>query len=258
MQAAEEEEGLLVSMDADLLAAEQCSDTDSENAEDVALDDALAQLQELEKSSKAEPAAQPLPAENFPAESRPAGVAPELSAEEKRRIVMERLAAKEARISTLPEDAPASKELASSSKSRKKSGTEIVVKVGEYGELHFYPLHNNVTAICRCPGHGADCKKTRTMNAPKPKAAGSSGSSKGGVREGQGRPIGLLVRWLQLQDQHASRQSHCENSIMLTISLEERQSAREFFRALPDAHKILSKERAKRDDEPHDEPDFIY
>ena len=94
------------------------------------------------------------------------------------------------------------------------------------------------------------------MNASK--HTGSS-SSTGSVRSGQGRPIGLLVHWLRTQEQHVSRQSHCEQSVPLMYSFEERAAAREFFKSLPDSEKILTKERPQREeDEPTEEPDFIY
>ena len=137
--------------------------------------------------------------------------------------------------------------------SRKKSGTEVVVEVPPYGSLHFYPIQNNMTAYCRCKKH-FDCKKNRTFNAAKSSASSSSKS----VRDGQGRPVGLLVQWLRDQGNHSSRADHCAQHVMMTFSHASRKDARAWFKTLPGSDKILSKERAKRDDEDDSEPDFIY
>ena len=138
---------------------------------------------------------------------------------------------------------------------RNRSGVTTVVSVGRYGELHYYSASNNLTAYCRCPKHvnpGNDCRKSRTLNAVK-----KASSDKAYVRDGQGRPVGLLVHWLMLQDECEDRKAHCNAEVLFHADPKKRAEAREFFKTLPGADQILSRERLQRDGE-EEEPDFIF
>ncbi|CAE7868087.1 unnamed protein product, partial [Symbiodinium necroappetens] len=220
------------------------SNTDSDHSE--ALDLALEQLEKE------------LPADAAPPDAEQAATArPETSLEEQRQALLSRLEAKAAETTTADSvaDAEAAVGAATSRAGRKKTGTEIVVPVGHYGELHYYPPSNSCTAICRCKRHGNDCKKSRTFNELKNRSSGSR--DRESLRSGQGRPVGLLVQWLMCQDSHPDRQTHCDTALPLLFSLDERKTARAFFSSMPKADEILRRERAQKPGE-SEEPEFIY
>ncbi|CAE7241841.1 unnamed protein product [Symbiodinium sp. CCMP2592] len=230
---------------ADNVENDRHSNTDSDHSE--ALEMALEQL------------AQELPADAAPPDSKQAAPAHRgTSIEEREQALLSRLEARAAETpaaDSVPQDDEAA--VATSRAGRKKTGTEIIVPVGHYGELHYYPLNNSCTAICRCKRHGNDCKKGRTFNELKRPARSSGSRDRESVREAQGRPIGLLVHWLMCQDSHPNRQAHCDTALPLHFSLDERKKAREFFSTMPKADEILRRERAKKPGEA-EEPDFIY
>ena len=261
-----------VLQDVDNGASDNGSNTDSDHTE--ALDMALELLEEqLGSSGPIESGEKPASLKADPADTAEPATIPttvdqlRLSVEEKRAALLRRMEARDAKAAKAapvakdavpdPESGPA--EIDSRS-TRKKTGAEIVVPVGTYGSLHYYPLNNTCTAICRAKGHH-DCKKSRTFNPFRKGGSGSksSGSAAGSssVRDGQGRPIGLLVHWLMCQGSHASRQSHCESSLPLRFSLDERKKAREYFSSLDRANEILERERPTKEGET-EEPEFIY
>jgi hypothetical protein len=108
---------------------------------------------------------------------------------------------------------------------------EDVFRVPALGELRFNGRMNNITACCSFPGHGsgaiAKCRKVRTCNPA------SSSSSAG--RNGQGRPIGLLMTWLRNPETHADsswKPSH-----------DERLQSRTFFYTCPGSQEFAAHER---------------
>ena len=110
-----------------------------------------------------------------------------------------------------------------------------VLQVGTWGELRFYRKTNNIVA--HCSKHiEQDCRRSRTMVA-------------NSARPGQGRPIGLLVAWLQDPDCH-------EQGRAATHSRADRKAAREFYNSLPNAKEFGCHERQREQGE-CDEPDVI-
>jgi hypothetical protein len=111
--------------------------------------------------------------------------------------------------------------------------------VAPFGELRYNIRFGQMSAVCTM--HGNDCRKTRSCT----QAVRSSGSS------GQGRPLGLLVAWLIDGANHDSRADHF--SSVPTLTLANRQDARQFAMRSPEASDFASFEREKRANEA-DEP----
>ena len=59
-----------------------------------------------------------------------------------------------------------------------------------------------MTAICSHEGHG-DCRMLRSLRPHPRRRAGTINAT-----AGQGRPVGLLVLWLQAQHDHGTQQGH--------------------------------------------------
>ena len=122
---------------------------------------------------------------------------------------------------------------------------EDVIGVGEFGEITFYSTTSILVATCRCPDHGPRaCKKTK-----------STKESKVSGREGQGRPLGLLMAWLKTARHHADQHSHVHYG-ELELSRSQRKAAREEFFQLRGAARFRSYERDLRAGE-SDEPAFV-
>lgn len=105
------------------------------------------------------------------------------------------------------------------------------------GELHYYANTESMTAFChlRDTDHAHDCRKSMSANP---------------VRRGSGRPIGYLVAWLRLANQHTNRSSHVHSCVP---TLRQRQEAREFFQTQKNWLPFASLERARKRGQP-DEP----
>lgn len=110
-----------------------------------------------------------------------------------------------------------------------------IFDIPNLGQLRYYPQHQNITAFCglRTCEHQPDCRMQRAV-APK-----------GG--RASGRPIGLLVAWLQKAKDfdHASGHKHS-----CVITMEDRVSARSFFETLPNWREFAQFERELADGEP--------
>ena len=91
-----------------------------------------------------------------------------------------------------------------------------VLSVPGCGELRYHSTTRNVVAFCAAH-RDRDCRRSRTVV---PNAR----------RAGQGRPIGLLVAWLQDPDSHEG-----PNSRTFVHPFDKRQEARNFFDRLPDS-----------------------
>ena len=109
------------------------------------------------------------------------------------------------------------------------------------GNLRFYTKKQEIVA--HCTEHSEDCRKARTV---KPSSAPS--------RSGQGRPIGLLVAWLNDPDSHACAQgisaAHTRTSVP---RYQDRLTAREAFNQIPGSSIFAQHERPRRaneDEEP--------
>ena len=91
------------------------------------------------------------------------------------------------------------------------------------GVLRFYPQHGVVTAFCDHPDHG-DCRRSRTVRGNE--------ACRTAMQRGQGRPIGLLCSWLELQMDHSSQQAHVHNC---NPTATQRVAARDKFLQMPGA-----------------------
>lgn len=97
------------------------------------------------------------------------------------------------------------------------------------GELRY-----NVTSDffrAHCPHHGANCARRRAAFESNSERAGSSG---------QGRPLGLLIHWLQTANQFDSRESHIKARVG---SHADRIAARAFFNTVAGAGEFSCYER---------------
>ena len=78
-------------------------------------------------------------------------------------------------------------------------------------------------------------------------------------RRGQGRPVGLLIAWLQCQDKYVDKASHQAMKIFLAGKggLERRRAARAWLKAQPGFEHVFALERPKRDGE-DSEPEVVH
>ena len=124
---------------------------------------------------------------------------------------------------------------------RSRTGTEVRFST-PVGDLAFYPQNSTMSAFCTNPRHN-DCRRNRTV---KP--------SENIFRQGQGRPIGLLMAWLQQSNDYATKDEHVR---WCNPGFRHRQSGRSQFMALNDAARFAAHERPRRPDEDNDEPHEI-
>lgn len=110
-----------------------------------------------------------------------------------------------------------------------------------YGSVRYNYRQRNLVAHCSC--HSGNCRRTRTVNPPTGR----------GRTKGQGRPIGLLVAWLQKAEDHTSDKNH---SSQCRPSLHERHTARETFYDLGGKEWAQTYEREKEDNEPSELEDI--
>jgi hypothetical protein len=108
------------------------------------------------------------------------------------------------------------------------------------GKISYYGAQFQVaTALCCNRDHGK-CVITRTMAA--------------GRRPGQGRPLGFFMAWLAMGSECGTKEEHWDRARW--PSLTARQHGRQVIAAMdhPDAHGLLSAERAL---EPGEDPEPI-
>ena len=131
---------------------------------------------------------------------------------------------------------PKAKRAAASSRAR--THTEEKIELGDIGSLVWYPHQKILVAHCGRSCH-EDCRRQRSLEP-----------HESVLRQGQGRPLGLLVAWLKESVEHDTRMSHVK---YCTPSFAKRKAAREWFARLSGAQKFLDAERPKREAE-GDEP----
>lgn len=104
-----------------------------------------------------------------------------------------------------------------------------VFLVGTFGELHYYHLSEQMVAFCslRTSSHEG-CRKQMTTNPQ---------------RRGSGRPIGMLVAWLQKAHLHDSKYSHIHSAVP---TYQDRLDARKYFESLPGSEHFSTFERPKK------------
>jgi len=122
-----------------------------------------------------------------------------------------------------------------------KCEREVVV---EHGFLRFYcPASGKRFIVAHCGMH-LSCRLTRTL----------LGSERQG-REGQGRPIGLALAWLQEHHKYISGHDHVHTAEM--PSFEARRQARENGKEIPEVQWLMDNaERPQRDGE-EEEPQTV-
>lgn len=126
---------------------------------------------------------------------------------------------------------------------RRKEVAEVTVVVPDLGDLRYNPRTNCITAHCSSGQHG-DCRKQRTCKAA---------ASRNVLVNGQGRPLGYLMAWLQEQNKHNT----CYDHVHYAQPLErDRVAGRVLFMTLPGAEQFSLFERNRVDDEA-DEPSVM-
>ena len=112
-----------------------------------------------------------------------------------------------------------------------------VIKIGTWGELRFHKKTKNIVAHCSAHSDEHDCRRSRT----------TIGNAN---RQGQGRPIGLLVAWLRDPASHDQGRLSVHNHAT-------RKAAREYYNKLPNAEQFGFNERkqhAGEEEEPKQIP----
>lgn len=94
------------------------------------------------------------------------------------------------------------------------------------GTLAYYSKRNRFYAYCQEASHGKSCRLERTAHA--------------GKRKGQGRPVGLLMAWLQDGARHANQKDHVNSARGLGHA--QRVAGRQHFETLASARELLMHE----------------
>lgn len=130
---------------------------------------------------------------------------------------------------------------------RERQGPDdrVYLDVGGGGRLVYYKTRQEFYAECplRGTGHQRNCRRSRT-----------SRSSENMRRPGQGRPLGLLLAWLESAEQHDTSDSH---KVLFHTTHEDRKNARQFLKTLPGSDALFEYERhlePGEDSEPEQEP----
>ena len=110
------------------------------------------------------------------------------------------------------------------------------------GVLRFYPQHGIVTAFCDNPAHG-DCRRSRTVRENEARNTA--------VQRGQGRPLGMLCSWLELQTEHTSQYDHVHSC---TPTVSQRVAARAALLAMPGGAAFSEQAERKRREGEDSEP----
>ena len=118
--------------------------------------------------------------------------------------------------------------------------SEFTIKVDEH-ELHYNVTGEYMRAHC---AKHEGCRRQRTI---KPSAFSMH-------NRGQGRPVGLLVAWLNDAHLFDSRESHTRAR---RFSFEKRKNARQVFKQNPEASDFFAFERDRTEDESDSEPNDI-
>ena len=105
--------------------------------------------------------------------------------------------------------------------------SEQVIDVPAFGQIRYNPSFSFMRAVCTF--HGKDCRRQRTL-------------VRNNLRPGQGRPLGLLMNWLQ---KAADFESADEHKRMGVGSFADRQEARRIFAGLEGSDAFLDKERGR-------------
>ena len=108
-----------------------------------------------------------------------------------------------------------------------------------FGRLVAYKTTGVCVAECSRPEHGGRCHLTRTLKA--------------GRKVGSGRPLGLLLAWLQDPEIHEASRSRGD---WVRPSFAERAAHRLVFQAVPGSEALTAMERVPLDDE-GDEPPVV-
>ena len=116
---------------------------------------------------------------------------------------------------------------------------DVFVLPNALGTLRYYHGTKSMQAFCpwgrEYDVHESDCRKSATCNPQ---------------RRGSGRPIGLLVAWLQAHKDFATKHEHVHTC---KPSLQQRRDARAFFMQLPEAAEFARFEKPKAN--PNDDDD---
>lgn len=141
----------------------------------------------------------------------------------------------------VPDEAPRRNPAGPRAGGERDMDSKEIISIGRFGELRYYPQHGHITAFCdlRSSFHAPDCRLQRTVQPKSDRASG--------------RPIGLLVAWLQQcgSYDHATGHKHgCKPT------LQDRRNAREYFNTLPGAQEFSQYERPARPGDP-EEPNRV-
>lgn len=120
---------------------------------------------------------------------------------------------------------------------RRPGTCELRFGLLDLGEIRYNIAGDFFRAHCSCLAHGPLCTRRR--------AAFEAASGTGG----QGRPLGLLVHWLQTAEQFASKEAHMKAT---AGSHNARAEARTLFEAFESSAEFATHERACRAGKPEE------
>ena len=144
-----------------------------------------------------------------------------------------------------------------------RNAADVVVEIPTLGDIRFYRKTQTMVASCRCPEHQAafseaglpvSCSRKRTV---RPAAKLAKAVEK---RNGQGRPLGHLMAWLESAHEATDQAQHVQQGTAASgrfFSRAERQAARARFAVLPNSARLMELERDRQDWESDDEPRII-
>lgn len=119
--------------------------------------------------------------------------------------------------------------------SKPKKDKDLSMDIDGKGDLRYNKAASHFTAYSKIPGHGHDCRRSRTSTSPKGRSAGNNPF--------QGRPVGLLAAWIRSGDQYETASAHKQG--LNNITYELRVAARAHVETLPGSADLLSQERTR-------------
>ena len=121
----------------------------------------------------------------------------------------------------------------------RSAANRTVFLIPDVGELRYYSKTHQISAFCpfRKDRHANDCRKSASTNPAQGRVSG--------------RPIGMLIAWLELASECDCKMTHVHACVP---TLAQRQAARRRFQSLPGWEAFAANEKPRENDREPEEP----